>query len=531
MFIPAADAVVAHRYRLIEEIGRGGMGAVWKAVDTQLDAPCALKFILDQQGKPKHVRSRFLREAQAAARLQSPHVVSVRSVGEWDEALYIAMELLTGETLAERLKRTRTLTPRQTLQVVQQVALVLNMSHHANIVHRDLKPENIWLWSGADLFVKVLDFGVAKQLRTNNAETNTNSGMLVGTPYYMSPEQAAGDRDVDHRVDLWALTVIAVECLSGQRPFQSAGLGQLLSNIINRRFQPLAELYPASTPALEAWWLRATAAEPDARYTSAESLTRNLAVALELEPAPPRSTTKLATKRVTTKSPPPKPKPKVEQVATVEPDVGFDVWRKPAPKTTSGQPVTADIEAIPLKGFIGSNPLKVAAGLGALAVVGALSQFVARSQTAAAPSAGAGVALLATPNGLNAATSHQITPSKRGASNEHGSSSKLSAPNKDAVTNSGTARYDEPRVAINQRPDPLPARADAPQRLAQPVVGIALPLTPRVVIPASSPPPVATASPISHAVPAPVSPPPAVMTTPQPPTARKPHPTDPRIGF
>src|SRR5690606_18684147 len=244
-------------------------------------------FILDQQAKPKRVRTRFLREARAAAQLQSPHVVSVRSVGEWDEALYISMELLSGETLAQRLKRSGTLTPHETQRVVRQVALVLTMAHRAGIVHRDLKPENIWLWSSAELFVKVLDFGVAKHLRTGGlANTNTNTGALIGTPYYMSPEQAAGDRDVDHRADLWALAVIAIQCLSGRLPFHSTGLGQLLSDIINRRSPPLSELYPDTTPALDAWWRRASAADPNARYPSAESLAFNLALALELESIP-----------------------------------------------------------------------------------------------------------------------------------------------------------------------------------------------------------------------------------------------------
>lgn len=370
MFIPVADAVVAHRYRLVEEIGRGGMGSVWKAIDLQLDAPCALKFILDQQLKPTVVRRRFLHEARAAARLQSPHVVSVRSVGEWDEALYIAMELLSGETLAQRLRRTKALTPQQTLHVVRQVSSVLTRSHQAGIVHRDLKPENIWLWSGGELFVKVLDFGVAKQLRGGTPVTGTKSGVLVGTPYYMSPEQAAGDRQIDHTSDLWALAVIAIECLSGQRPFASPGLGQLLSNIINRRSRPLAQLYPGVTPALEAWWHRATAIEPRDRYGSADALTLNLAVALELERPPARlGASNRAQERSAARQ------SKSEEPATIDAKSGFDVWRSESPSSLSGAPVTADVASVRLMRFGSARAIKALAVVGALGVAGFIWQL------------------------------------------------------------------------------------------------------------------------------------------------------------
>lgn len=284
MFEPSPDALVANRYRLVREIGRGGMGAVWEAFDSELDAPCALKFILNQNTKPPEVRARFLREARAVARLQSPHVVNIRSVGEWEGALYIAMELLAGETLFDRLSRVGHLSPRDTSRVVAQVASVLTVSHAVGIVHRDLKPENIWLWSHDDVFVKVLDFGVAKQVFEDNPLLKTATGTLVGTPYYMSPEQAAGDRHVDHRSDVWSLAIIAAECLSGKRPFQTAGLGQLLASIITGPTPKLTELYEKTTPALSSWWDRATAKDPNARYESAQALANALSIALDLGP-------------------------------------------------------------------------------------------------------------------------------------------------------------------------------------------------------------------------------------------------------
>lgn len=290
MFEPAPNATVANRYRLVREIGRGGMGAVWEAFDHELDAPCALKFILNQSVRPPEVRARFLREARAVARLQSPHVVNIRSVGEWEGTLYIAMELLAGETLFDRLTRLGTLSRRDTSRIVDQVASVLTLSHAAGIVHRDLKPENIWLWSHGDVFVKVLDFGVAKQVEGDNPLLKTATGMLVGTPYYMSPEQAAGDRQVDHRSDIWSLAIIAAECLGGRRPFQTSGLGQLLASIISGPTPAISELYPQAPPALDAWWAQATAKDPNARYGSARAMADGLAIALEVRQGsdPPR---------------------------------------------------------------------------------------------------------------------------------------------------------------------------------------------------------------------------------------------------
>lgn len=279
MFTPLPDVVVASRYRLVREIGRGGMGCVWEAFDLELRAPCALKFILEQAAELPEMRTRFLREARGVAKLQSPHVVSIRSVGEHDDALYIAMELLHGETLRERIEREGTLTPSDTLTLVQQVASVLTLAHEAGIVHRDLKPENIWLWSNPDLFVKVIDFGVAKHLSEGESSLRTATGALVGTPRYMSPEQAAGDKSVDHRTDLWSLALIAAECLSGRAPFDSCGLRQVLITIILGPVPSMAEMYAAATPELEAWWRHATANRAH-RFQTAHELAQAFATAL-----------------------------------------------------------------------------------------------------------------------------------------------------------------------------------------------------------------------------------------------------------
>lgn len=281
MFVPQAGQVVAQRYELVREIGRGGMGCVWQAIDRELEAPCALKFILEHFAQRSELRTRFMREARAVANLHSPYVVSIRGVGEHGNALYIAMELLHGETLERRLGREGALAPRDVVTVVSQIASVLTTAHAAGIVHRDLKPENIWLWAESDVFVKLLDFGVAKHVLAEKTGLKTATGTLVGTPHYMSPEQAAGDRSVDHRSDIWSLAVIAVECLSGRRPFDSDGLGQLLLQIMQGPIPPLRDLYPQAPPTLEGWWQQAMQRDVEQRFQSATALAASLAAALD----------------------------------------------------------------------------------------------------------------------------------------------------------------------------------------------------------------------------------------------------------
>jgi serine/threonine-protein kinase len=287
LFVPAAGALIAGRYQLRRVIGSGGMGQVWEAYDLQLESGCAIKFILEHMARDASVRSRFAREAKAVAALRSPHAVQILGIGEHGDSLYIAMELLEGETLRARLSRADRLDEATTLAILQQVSHALEKARMAGIVHRDLKPENIWLWSGHDVFAKILDFGVAKSLLPGNS-LQTATGALLGTPYYMSPEQARGNHDVDHRSDLWSLAIIAVECLGGRRPYQSDGLGDLLVKILTTPPPPLSELAPHLPPALCAWWEKALARRPEQRFQTAAELVESLRSSLDTTGARPR---------------------------------------------------------------------------------------------------------------------------------------------------------------------------------------------------------------------------------------------------
>ncbi|HVJ17787.1 MAG TPA: serine/threonine-protein kinase [Polyangiaceae bacterium] len=280
------SVVVAARYQLLRKLGEGGMGSVWLAHDLSLDARCALKLIDHDKRSDPEVRLRFAREARAAAQVRSTHVVDVFDHGEWEGVPFIAMEYLVGEDLGERLERCGRLDADTTYRVVAQVARALTRAHAAGIVHRDLKPENVFLVREEEgELCKVLDFGIAKFDSYSLKDHATKSGSLLGTPCYVSPEQARGE-PVDHRSDLWSLAVIAFHCLTGRLPFQSQGLGLLLAQVIYARLPLPSEIDPALPAALDAWWLRAASRDPEQRFQSARDLAEGLGSALGAAPLP-----------------------------------------------------------------------------------------------------------------------------------------------------------------------------------------------------------------------------------------------------
>jgi serine/threonine-protein kinase len=257
------------------------MGSVWRAQHLGLNAPVAIKLMDSALAATAEGRARFHREAQAAAALRSPHVVQVLDHG-FDESShqpFIVMELMDGESLAERLKRLARLSPQETARVVTHVARALARAHGSGIVHRDLKPDNVFVVQNEDEEVaKVLDFGIAKsQAHQLGPGAATQTGAIMGTVYYMSPEQITGSKNVDFRTDLWALGVIACECLTGQRPFQAETIGGMALKICVELPLPPSDLGPVPS-GFDAWFARATARDMNARFQSA----RELADALRL---------------------------------------------------------------------------------------------------------------------------------------------------------------------------------------------------------------------------------------------------------
>jgi hypothetical protein len=276
---PAPNVVIAERFRLNRLLGRGGMGSVWHATHLGLDVPCAVKFIEGEGAELPEVQGRFEREAKAAAQLRSPHVVQILDHGVCNGTPYIAMELLDGEDLGKRLTRLGRLPPQDLLWIVTQVGRALTRAHAVGIVHRDLKPDNIFLVHDDDREIaKVLDFGIAKAIGPGAPGASTRTGAMLGTPYYMSPEQAQGTKAVDSRSDLWSLGVIVFEALTGQRPFESEALGDLLMKIIIAPIPHPSHVARDLPPGLDAWWARASHRDPAQRFQSAKDLCDSIAI-------------------------------------------------------------------------------------------------------------------------------------------------------------------------------------------------------------------------------------------------------------
>jgi serine/threonine-protein kinase len=276
----AEGSIVASRFRLNRLLGRGGMGSVWHATHLGLDIPCAVKFIEGEFASLPEAQARFEREAKAAAQLRSPHVVQILDHGISEGVPYIAMELLDGEDLGKRLTRVGRLAPAETGAVVLQVCRALTKAHSLGIVHRDLKPDNIFLVRDDDREIaKVLDFGIAKSSTSGIDGSNTKTGAMLGTPYYMSPEQAQGTKSVDYRSDLWSLAVIVFQCITGRLPFESEALGDLLVRIIVAEM-PVPSHFGAVPAAFDAWWTRAASRDPNQRFQSAKEFGDSLASVL-----------------------------------------------------------------------------------------------------------------------------------------------------------------------------------------------------------------------------------------------------------
>jgi len=278
-------ATISGRFRLERLLGRGSMGSVWLARHLMLDVDVAVKFIDAAFRDQKDHRSRFALEAQAAARINSPHVVNVLDFGaESSGRLYIAMEYLQGEDLNKLLERNGRLTPELTARVVSHACRGLARAHALGIAHRDVKPENLFLCGAQEdegFVLKILDFGVAKSTQAATKDfTGTVAGQLVGSPAYMSPEQAHGSLNVDFRSDLFSVAVVAYHCLTGVVPFGGDSLAELLIGIVSKDPVPVTRLAPGLPRAVDDWFQRALDKTPARRFSSAKELAQAFHMAI-----------------------------------------------------------------------------------------------------------------------------------------------------------------------------------------------------------------------------------------------------------
>ncbi|MDW8363692.1 MAG: serine/threonine-protein kinase, partial [Myxococcales bacterium] len=245
-----APELLAGKYRLVRLIGEGGMGSVWEAMHEVTGKRLAIKRMSAQLLGHGEAVERFVREARAASAITHPNVVEIFDVGVHEGAPFMVMELLQGESLADVLRR-GVLDAISAVEVLTPVMLALAMAHERGIVHRDMKPDNIYLARRGNRVVpKLLDFGISKSLGQSQDHRLTRTGSVLGTPYYMAPEQAAGRRDIDHRVDVYALGAILYEALTGRVPFDADNYNALLIAILTKDVTPVSAFRPDLPPAI-----------------------------------------------------------------------------------------------------------------------------------------------------------------------------------------------------------------------------------------------------------------------------------------
>ena len=269
--------VLAGRFRIVERIGQGGMGCVYKAVHVQMDRLCAIKLLLPMSGDQESARARFRREAKMSSRIDSPNAVTIYDFGEAEAGqFYLAMEYIEGESLAEVLNREKSLSIERVVNITNQIARALSAAHALGIVHRDLKPANIMLTrkDGSE-FVKVLDFGIAKTITDDDNENLTLTGQMVGTPTFMSPEQVLGE-PIDSRSDIYSLAIMVYQMLSGSLPFEGKNAQTLIMNRIHGTPRPLRAAAPFLTAEIEQAVMRGLEREPALRITDVEQFAASL---------------------------------------------------------------------------------------------------------------------------------------------------------------------------------------------------------------------------------------------------------------
>lgn len=269
---PGIGTTLDGKYRIVRELGTGGMGAVYEGENVRIRRKVAIKLLHASVSSQSEAVMRFEREAEAAGRIGSDHICEVLDLGILEDGTrYLVMEYLDGETLGSRIKRSGRMGPLMTIPIMAQVLDALGAAHAAGIIHRDLKPDNIFILpvkGGVPDFVKILDFGVSKFAQSSDEMNMTRAGAVVGTPYYMSPEQARGTSQIDARSDIYALGVLLFQATTGQVPFQAQTFNELLFKIVLEPAPPPQQYAPDLDPEFSAIIQKAMAREPPHRFQS-----------------------------------------------------------------------------------------------------------------------------------------------------------------------------------------------------------------------------------------------------------------------
>ena len=442
------DERVTPSIRLVRLLGRGGMGSVWVAWHERLKTEVVVKFLMEGYADHPEVLARFEREAALAAQVKSPHVVQVFDYGVAENGLpYIAMEYLEGEDLGARIRRESPIPPRLFAEWLRQACSGLARVHAKNIVHRDIKPDNLFLCSEqlvsgeipdglrseGDVLVKLLDFGVAKS--EGIFDTRTQTSALLGTPYFMSPEQAMSAKDVDSRSDLWALGVVAYYALTGELPFPGESIGPVVLAITGSEPPRPSTLEPELPRAVDAWMSKALAKDPERRFQSAAELANAFLAATGRAPAAFDSKPVRAPRRRA-------PVPAAWHATTLSPATVQDrVQRGESPPPPNSGGLLKAFFLGTLKAFFGALAILIVAGA---VVLLRLEERRPKGVEARSGSARPGGALL--PSGSSSAVSSE--PSARVATDEPPTSrTKKGKRRSSAVPSPGTSGSAQPPVS------------------------------------------------------------------------------------
>ena len=285
--IELIGTTLSGRYLVTRKVGQGGMGAVYEATHTLIGKRVAVKVLLEKYAQRTQIVQRLEQEAKLASSVGNEHIIDITDFGTTEDGrTFVVMEFLEGESLAECLSRETHLPEQRILRIASQTASALAAAHAKGVVHRDIKPENLFLLKRRDQdFVKVVDFGISKSLRASSEEEQqprlTQTGMVLGTPLYMSPEQARGDEDLDHRVDIYALGVIMYELAAGRVPYAGNNYLSVISQVLNEEPTPVREIRPEISEEFDAIVARAMAKERTHRYADANEMLKDITAVLE----------------------------------------------------------------------------------------------------------------------------------------------------------------------------------------------------------------------------------------------------------
>jgi len=289
--------VLSANYELESEIGRGGMGIVYSAKDRRLKREIAVKVLPPELSFRSDIRQRFLREAETAAQLNHPNIVPIYTVEERDNLVYFVMAYIKGDNLGQRLQQHGPIPPVEVRRILREVADALAYAHHRNVIHRDIKPDNIIIDEETGRAM-VTDFGIARALTDSGDSRLTATGMAIGTPAYMSPEQSAGDHAIDGRSDLYSLGVVGYQMLCGQPPFVANNTPSMLVKHLSEKPVPVDERWPDLPPDLSRAVMICLEKDPNDRFPSAAAFSAalnggsmpTLATRATTAPVPPQQT-------------------------------------------------------------------------------------------------------------------------------------------------------------------------------------------------------------------------------------------------